>query len=98
MYIPQRIDENDRLADYHGHSRPQMPIFRDQYQIGCNVHRNADYHGCQYLGEVKRDCLLILPLIEFPTFEADLDLNCIEEKGFGLIKEVEWIRIYHKQI
>jgi len=78
---------------------PLNSVFEDSIFGYVKYHFDvADYHGCQYLDEVKRDCLLILPLIEIPAFEVDLDLNCIEEKGFDLIKEVEWIRIYHKQI
>lgn len=54
------------------------------------------YLGCRYLDEIKEDFLLILPLIEIPVYEEKLDLDCLEEKGFNLIKEIEWVRIYHK--
>ena len=68
------------------------PIFgyvKDSFDV-------VDYHGCQYLNDIKGDFLLILPLVELPTDEEKIDLDCVRERGFDLVKEVDWIKIYHK--
>ncbi len=56
-----------------------------------------DYYGCHHLDEIRGDFLLILPSMESPTTEEEIDLDCVENKGFGLVKEIDWVKIYHKQ-
>jgi len=56
------------------------------------------YRDCQQLDDFNVDSLLVLPLLNIPIFDKTGDFDCIEMKGFRLIKEIEWVKIYQRTI
>ncbi len=58
----------------------------------------VEYRDCQQLDDFRVDSLLVFPLLNIPIFDKGWAFDCIEMKGFRLIKEIEWVKIYQRTI